>query len=257
VTGALEELRGSVPHLSLDVAGCRVVQEALRVAEPSAAASLASELRGKVWQTIDSPYGNYVVQKMIELLPASLVSFIAEELRGYGVEVARHRFGCRALCRLLEHAGSVATTVALVDEALPFLADLCADEYGHHVVECMLEHGSETQVAAVADGILSNLPRFAFDRHATYVVKAVLARGSLGASRKIAEALAGDEGLLVALAAHQYGHHVVSALLRVPGDVRIAARDALRRCDAQLRSTKYGCRLLDEIEQHQNPAECM
>lgn len=47
------------------------------------------------------PHGNYVIQKVVSHLSAASSRFVAEELRGHAVRMAKHRFGCRILCRPL------------------------------------------------------------------------------------------------------------------------------------------------------------
>merc|ERR1712151_1490082 len=102
-TMAVDDVRGRVVKLAFDALGCRVVQLALEVVDRLTASGLAMELRGQVRQAIGSAHANYVVQKVVETQPTS-------------VAVTRHRYGCRILCRLLEHSASDPGTVALVDE---------------------------------------------------------------------------------------------------------------------------------------------
>lgn len=243
---ALCDIRGSVLSLSTDSAGCRLVQDALESADHCEAASLALELRGHVWATIASPHGNYVVQKMIEVLPASLVVFVAEELRGYAVETARHRYGCRVLCRLLEHSASEPATVALVEEVLTQAAVLSSHEYGHYVVESVLEHGSASQASCVARDLRPDLSLHCQDRNATYVVKAALAH-SAADCQSLADELIADSEQLQLLAEHRYGYHVVLALLRSPSRASSSAQQALRPLVPQLRLSVFGSRVVEEV----------
>ena len=101
---AIVAVRGFVSRLAFESIGCRVIQLAMELAEPSVAIELVSEMRGHVRDAIASPHGNYVIQKIIEAMPVGEFSFIAEELQGVGASVARHRYGCRIFCRLLENS---------------------------------------------------------------------------------------------------------------------------------------------------------
>ena len=67
------------------------------------AAAFATGLRGCVRSAVQSKHANHVVQKIIEVMPVSHASFVVDELKGVGQEVARHCFGCRVMCRILEH----------------------------------------------------------------------------------------------------------------------------------------------------------
>eukprot|EP00928_Gymnodinium_smaydae_P088930 TRINITY_DN72965_c0_g1_i1.p1 TRINITY_DN72965_c0_g1~~TRINITY_DN72965_c0_g1_i1.p1 ORF type:complete len:495 (-),score=81.37 TRINITY_DN72965_c0_g1_i1:506-1990(-) len=246
LSNALRDIRGSVRSLSTDSAGCRLVQDALQAADHRDAASLALELRGHVWTTIASPHGNYVVQKMIEVLPASLVAFVAEELRGYALETACHRYGCRVLCRLLEHSASEPSTVALIDEVLKQTGALSSHEYGHYVIESVLEHGNSSHASRVARELRLDLPRYCQDRHATYVIKAALAHGSADC-QKLADELLADAEQLLMLAEHRYGHHVVVSAFRLPSGNAHSAQCVLRQMAPQLKSSVFGSRVLEAL----------
>merc|ERR1712232_505280 len=121
---ALFELRGSVRRLAFDVDGCRVVQLALDVSSQQEASELAAALHGYVRRAITSPHGNYVIQKIIETMPMPMFAFIISELHGHVAEVARHRFGCRIICRLLEHSCSDPKMISVTDEILKDAGEL-------------------------------------------------------------------------------------------------------------------------------------
>merc|ERR1711988_1336486 len=99
-------------------------------------------LRGHVRPAMRSMYANYVLQKIIEVTPISKHSFIVEELNGFAIEVARHRFGCRILCRILEH-GSLedGRTAQLLQEVLDDAEALSRHTYGNFVIATILEFG--------------------------------------------------------------------------------------------------------------------
>eukprot|EP00928_Gymnodinium_smaydae_P012065 TRINITY_DN14396_c0_g1_i2.p1 TRINITY_DN14396_c0_g1~~TRINITY_DN14396_c0_g1_i2.p1 ORF type:complete len:507 (+),score=67.04 TRINITY_DN14396_c0_g1_i2:61-1581(+) len=249
---ALQAIHGSMLALSLDANGCRLVQEAFEVADQSDAAVLAHEFQGHVWTTIASPHGNYVVQKMVEVLPSSIVRFIVDELRGYAMETACHRFGCRVLCRLLEHTGSEASTIALMDEVLLQANALFTHEYGHYVIESMLEHGKPMQLSLVARALCNDAMRYAGDAKGAFVMKAALSHCTVSDAQRLVEALFASADQMLTLAQDRCGHHVVLALLRLPAPLSSMAWSALQRLSPQLRSSKYGCRVLEEADSHCN-----
>jgi hypothetical protein len=77
--------------------------------------ALASALHGCVLSAVQCPHANHVVQKIIELLPIVHFGFIIEELKGADFDVARHVYGCRVLCRILEYAPNEPSTIELVE----------------------------------------------------------------------------------------------------------------------------------------------
>lgn len=250
---ALQRLRGSVRRQAFDAHGCRVVQLALQVADSHTAANLVQELHGHVRQAIGSPHANYVIQKVIEVMPTSLASFIAHELQGNGGLVARHRYGCRILCRLLEHSATDEETVRLVDEVLSESEDLCRHSFARHVMQSILEHGLPAQRKLVASALRNDLLRNARNRNASYVIERALTYCDPSDRRALANELINSEGRrtggLVALAQNQFGSYVVRALLRQPGDPAWRTKGQLQSAVPQLQRTKYGQRLLEELPQ--------
>jgi len=172
---AMVDLRGSVLRLSLDKSGCRVVQATFESGvHPEVKAAMLEELHGHVWDLITSLHGNYVIQKIVVMMPVRLTDFIVHELRGKAVVCARHRFGCRILCRLVEHSSADAATISLVDELLVSAAELSKHTYGHHVVQAILEHGGQSQKQAIIMAIIADLPRAARNTNSTHIIEAIL-----------------------------------------------------------------------------------
>lgn len=219
---ALVEVSIVVLPLAFDALGCRLVQEALDVADQREAATLAGGLHGGVRALVLSPHGNYVVQKVIQVLPGALASFIPLELFDVASDVARHRYGCRILCRLLEHASSELATVNLIGRALVEVGDLCVHQYGHHVVEAALEHASRQQQARIISVLIAHPRRYSTHRYAAYVIVKALEyyHDPVG----IAIALGEDAELLSVLSQHRYGHQIFRALVRLQCSRRFIER---------------------------------
>lgn len=213
-SAALEAISGSVWALSKDELGCRLVQLALEKAGPSIAKALALELQGHVREVVASPHGNYVLQKVITHLAPSICSFIAEELLGNGARFARHRFGCRILCRLLEHRAMQEDTDLLVEEILQDAPlDLCRHSFGHHVVQSILEHGQDKHKEFIAHVLLSDLLVSARHRSASYVVESALCHCSIEDQNALLEKLT-IPAIVADLAQSSYGCFVARTLLQ-------------------------------------------
>ena len=249
--GAVSSLRGRVPMMALDIHGCRVVQRALELASASAKQALAKELHGHVCGSLASPHGNYVIQKIIEVLPVRTASFVAEELKGFAVGAAQHRFGCRILCRLVEHhlckeAGSAAAR-ALVDKLLCHADELMRHCFARHVLEKILENGSDAHRKALADVIVCDPYTYGFSRVASYVVENAFVHCGGAEVDQIGAALLLDEATFTALAMHECGSHVVRALILSRAECAQEARQIVLGAAAVVGATKYGRRLLDKM----------
>lgn len=241
----LAAIRGTVARRSFDPDGCRVVQLALKVAPHAVAAELASELRQRVRDGTASPHANYVIQKVVELLPTESSAFVVEELLTKGAATARHRFGCRIICRIFEHALGTPLSMQLADEVLSEAEELCRHSYARHVIHTILEHGTPTHRHSIARALQVQLPQGATHRNTSSVIERALTHCSDEDKTAIVQMLCvdGDEGI-VALAQDHFGSHVLRAALRLSCEPSLRALEVVRESHAVLRKTKFGHRLL-------------
>lgn len=248
---AVSSLRGSVLRLSLEPFGCRVVQTALDVASAVEKEGLVSELHNHVRLAISSPHANFVIQKVIEVLPINSASFVAEELATFAAEVARHRFGCRVLSRLVEHHlcgnSSAPSTNVLIDEVLRETDQLIHHNFARHVLELILEHGTKVQKHKIAEAIRSNLFHYAKNRFASYVVEKALSLCEAADRHAMVSELLSEPERFLALAVHECGTHVAKAVMTSHADCTHKAKKLLVTEVSRVKSSKYGKRLLDEL----------
>jgi len=189
-----------------------------------------------------------VIQKVVEVMPATHSGFVAEELRGVGATVARHRFGCRVLCRLLEHSGSSASLMELLDEVLAEARDLCRHAFGHYVLQSILEHGHASHRQRLASTLRSELLEHAQHRCSSHVLESALVHCSAEDREALAAGLlAGGADGVAALARGQFSSFVVRALIRQPGEVAQATWGHLQSTAAQVQKTRHGQRLLRDL----------
>merc|ERR1712146_772604 len=108
--------------LALSKTGCRIVQKAFEVVGGADRDLLIRSLENHITQLYESPHGNHVLSRAIEVLPATRNGFVISALLGGAVTVSKHRFGCRIVCRLIEHCeeGMCSSTdfSLLLDEVL-------------------------------------------------------------------------------------------------------------------------------------------
>eukprot|EP00435_Cladocopium_sp_Y103_P016733 s2030_g4.t1 len=212
------EAVGMVWPLSRHSVGCRLIQRALEVTPASFAEQLVMELRGHVKDAASSPHANYVLQKVITQLRPHASSFIAEELLDSGARFARHRFGCRILCRLLEHCTTEGSTQRLISKILedPSEAlELCRHNFGHHVVQLVLERGHPRHKELVLQVLYKDLATNAAHRRASYVVEAALNNCSPQDQYNLLHHLL-QPSVLYELSQARYGLYVVKTLLKRP-----------------------------------------
>jgi len=247
---AIEALVGNVEDLAFDASACRVVQKALEFGDEEDVVALGLELKGRVREAIRSPHANHVIQKLVEFLPASSLGFLVEEIMGAGPEVARHRYGCRVLCRLVQRHSdtAVAHMDELIEELLPEGAELARHTFGHYVIEMGLQTGSAHQRHQICAALSMDLMRNAKNRSATYVVEKALATCDDEDRQTMIQDLLGSPESLLSLVENQFGCHIAKALLKMQGE---SFHQMLDAAAPKLQKNKYGRRLLEELKQIQ------
>lgn len=209
---AVAAIRGQVLPLALEPAGCRLIQHAIETLSHEFTKELVAELHGRVLEAIESPHANYVIQKVVEWMPPAERSFVISELRFGAAKMARHRNGCRILCRLLEHYEREHSACGeLIDEVLAEVETLCCHPYGHHVLEWVLEYGRVEQRHRICSALLSNLMNIAQDRHGSFVVQAALKACSPEDVHDLREFLSGPD-IAEALTKTHWGAYVTDLL---------------------------------------------
>lgn len=217
----------------------RAAQLALQDASANDAAILALGLHGHVRRAAQSKHANHVVQKIIEVMPMTRARFVIDELQGVADEVARHRFGCRLLCRILEHLSpGDAATRDLLEELLAHIDGLISHAYGSYVIRHILEFGVPEHKHRVAIALLANATWYANHRLGSHVVEAALRSCSPSDQGAIVEALLADEDQLVSLAGNQFGRHVVRAMLDMSSPHSQRSTEALQSIAGRLRQSK-------------------
>jgi len=247
-TAAFDAIHGHVAHLAFDAAGCRVVQEALKFADREVATSIISELKGLVKEATACPHANFVIQKIIELLPPTLAEFIIDELFDCVAEVATHRYGCRIMCRLLEHSSTAPSTGRLLDKMLQSVRFLCCHTYGHYAIQLLMEHGTKEHRRAVVAALCSDAFRMAKSRHASGIVKGILTSSDIEDKHALANAFVADDEHLPQLAADKIGCLVIRAVCRVSHEHLQKVQEKLQPYKEGLMSSKYSQRVLEELE---------
>jgi hypothetical protein len=227
----------------------RAAQLALETSSAADQGVLTSGLHGQVRTAMQSKHGNYVITKAVEVMPVGRTSFIVDELLGHGCEVARHRFGCRLICRILEHLSpSDVISKKLLDEVVDEAESLCTHAFGSIVIRHFLEHGLAEHRSRIATALRKDLVTCALQRKGSHVVEAAFRYCSPEACSSLAEQITGNCDDLLAIATGQFGRHVVVALLRMEGDVGKMVTDALLPCAKELLASKFGKTTLEALQ---------
>lgn len=237
---------GQVWKLARDPNGCREVQCAFETLDPEECAALASELRGHIWEAARCPHANHVVQKCILSLKPKAAQFIIDELLNNGLgpnaisQVARHRYGCRIVERLIERCEE-SQVRRLVEGLVPDAVQLAKHPYGNYVMQHILEHGPSDQRSKLTSILVHHAHAVGSDCYARAVVSKALAFGSPEDQVKLAQALVREVGLITTMARTRHGHVAAKYVLQhLDGADRAEACRQLSQEVSALRQSRYG-----------------
>jgi len=195
---------------------------------------------------LGSPHANYVIQKVIEQMPVESSGFIAQELFGAGACAARHRYGCRVVCRLIEQCTTAEATKVLIEEVLREVVELSRHTFGRHIVQSVLEHCRDHR-RRIARSLRGDMVRNAKNRNASYVIEKALGYCDDEDRRALAGELLSSPSNVASMAQSQFGFYVLKALLRMPGQEAVTAWSHVQENAEELKDLKYGMRLLETM----------
>lgn len=204
----VDELRGKVWLSSRSAQGSRDVQAVLETAADAEVEELALELRGHVLEATRCRHANHVLQKCIGPRAPRATRAIAQELMGQGttetLQVAKHRYGCRIVQRILEF-GDPAVTGELSEILIGGAKDLCTHAFGNYVMQQLLVHGSEHHSHELVKLLRIDAAELCASFHAPAVIAEALRVEGRQDVVELALALAEKPDLLSRMARSEHG----------------------------------------------------
>lgn len=179
-------------------------------------------------------------------LKPEAIQFIIDEVLANGIgpggiaQVARHRYGCRIVERLIERS-TESQVRTLVDELMSDAVQLSKHPYGNYVIQHILEHGPADQRAKLTTMLVQHVHTAGSDCYARAVVSKALAHGAHEDQVKLARALVKEDGLIVQMARTRHGHVAAKFVLQhLDGPDWTEACRQLSEEAVSLRQSRYG-----------------
>jgi len=180
---------------------------------------LLRDLRGHIHEASRDPQANYVLQKCICLCKPSQLQFVIDEIACKNARsvtmVARHKYGCRIIQRLLEHCSQEQTNVlaqALLTETEAM--DTCCHMFGNYAMQHLYEYGTVEHRRRLVILLIQNLA-CAADTHLCTVIGKVLAMGDYDDKYALAQAVYNTPGLVASMANTKPGQFALRAARNV------------------------------------------
>ncbi|CAJ1423544.1 unnamed protein product [Effrenium voratum] len=176
--------------MAMDEDGCWEVQALIRKANNQELIAMAFEFRGHVREAVESMHGNHVIQKLVDYMRPADSYFILEELEKWAplARLAKHRYACRVLERILEQYPPDAMK-DLLDTLVTNAKDLIFDSYGNYVLRVLVEHGPSSHKTAVTQLLMQNLRFLSKSIKGCALLYAAMSYGEDADKKQVAEAL--------------------------------------------------------------------
>ena len=200
---------GNVWRLAQCSKGCWQVQREMDSKDDE---MLVFELKGHVVAASQHRHANHVLQKAIMTTRPRALQFVINELASVPLgQVARHRYGCRVIQRLLEKC-LPDQLVVLVNSLLEDSAEtltLCRHIFANCVMQCLIDRGTDQQRLFISHFLLDNMRALACDIYGCKVLMAGLTRLDDRDCTSLAHQLADDTSLMTFLETTQFGAELV------------------------------------------------
>eukprot|EP00933_Yihiella_yeosuensis_P064919 TRINITY_DN68473_c0_g1_i1.p1 TRINITY_DN68473_c0_g1~~TRINITY_DN68473_c0_g1_i1.p1 ORF type:complete len:377 (-),score=60.20 TRINITY_DN68473_c0_g1_i1:245-1375(-) len=253
---SLDHISGRVWALSQKPRGCRLVQDVIEHAKSDQLREqIAEEMKGHVWEAVRCPNANFVLQRMIITMKPQASQFVIDELLQRGsrvtVRVAKHKYGCRVVQRLLEHCRS-SQVKEMVAELLKEVIPLSRHPYGNYVMQQVFERATPEHRSFAAHQVQRHAASLSTDCYGSAIVAKALEFCSLEDQQGLIRALLSEPGLLVSMARTRHGHLAVELVLELSQGTEHEqlAWHEIESQASTLRSSRYGRVMVAWMAQH-------
>mmetsp|Transcript_81177 Transcript_81177/g.134094 ORF Transcript_81177/g.134094 Transcript_81177/m.134094 type:complete len:221 (-) Transcript_81177:71-733(-) len=180
------------------------------------------------------------------------VQFIIDEIGpGNIFMVAKHKFGCRIVERLLENCPTEQVH-GLVQELLAEALELCRHSFGNFVMQHILVHGTDEQQQYLFQVIQDNVGTLAGDGFGCAVLSKTLGSGPPDVASELAQALFRQGDRLVSMAKMKQGHVAAKLAIQL---LSSAEREKVRKAleSEDVREHRYGKIVVQALEPQPPP----
>jgi len=222
------------PQFAMWKGGTRIVQRLLEVLPSEGRSALVAQLMPCIDKLYDDLWGNHVLTKVIEEMPLDalgpLIQLVQEKT---SVAVAKHKFGCRVLDRLIDQTPDMASSImkGLIDPLVDEAAELAKHPFGNFVIKHILEHDEKGYYrSSLVQQLLPLVPELASLKVGSHLAEELLRRSRVEEQQAIATEIlrAPSPYSLEDLAADKRGSFLIGDLLALrAGNVASSVSDRL------------------------------
>jgi hypothetical protein len=146
---------------------------------------------------------------------------------------SKNKYGCRVIQRLLEYC-SPAQVAGVADDLLLNCAENCCHKYGKYAMQCLLEHGTTSQVHNLMLFLATNANQIAADPNGCSVIGKAMSTGVRADQVRVAEAVSAVPGLLQIMGQNKQSNHVANIICEVVRQAQAVEAGVVRATSNQV-----------------------
>ena len=157
----IESVKNKIYELTLNLYGCRVVQELISILDNQNISIVTSELKPFYDNCIQDKNGNHVIQKLIEKVSLNDLSDIYLVSLNNIIKLSKHQYGCRVIQRLFKYCNEEQIK-SMLSELFKDINNLIQDQYGNYVIQFILENQSinNDKLSPIYESLKGNVFKF-------------------------------------------------------------------------------------------------
>ena len=214
----IESLKNNIYKLTLNLYGCRCVQELISILSVENMSIITNELKPFYDNCIQDKNGNHVIQKLIEKVDKNDLNDIYLVAVNNIIYLSKHQYGCRVIQRLFKYCNKKQIQ-NMLNSLFNNINDLIQDQYGNYVIQFILENQeiNKDDLLPIFYSLKGNIYQYSFHKYASNVVERCITFGNDYQKREIineiVELVRRDEEIIINMVRDKFANYVVQKII--------------------------------------------
>jgi hypothetical protein len=219
----IESLKNNIYELTLNLYGCRCVQELISVLNIQNMDIITSELKPYYDRCIEDKNGNHVIQKLIEKVSQKDLNDIYLVSLNNIIYLSKHQYGCRVIQRLFKYCNKNQIN-NMLNALFININDLIQDQYGNYVIQFILENQSinKEDLFPIFNSLKGNIYNYSFHKFASNVVERCIKFGTPQQKKiiidEVMELGKKDTELIISMVKDKFANYVIQKIIECSDD---------------------------------------
>ena len=250
----IESLKNNIYKLTLNLYGCRCVQELISILNVENMHIITNELKPFYDNCIQDKNGNHVIQKLIEKVDSKDLNDIYLVAVNNIIYLSKHQYGCRVIQRLFKYCNK-SQIKNMLNNLFKNINDLIQDQYGNYVIQFILENQeiNKDDLLPIFFSLRGNIYQYSFHKYASNVVERCITFGNEPQKKEIineiAELVNRDEEIIINMVRDKFANYVVQKIIEFSdGDMQQSLIKIILSRQNKIKNEGFSKHVLNFIE---------